>query len=259
MSIQTVQEFGSLIVDHDARQVFANDNPVHLTNTEYTLLATLVAQPRHAFRSEYLLRLMTGSDWAGETHALQVYVSRLRAKLRDSGLDPNLVMTVRGFGYRFEPGMDSQDDHMAPPRTVDPLDPDAEHEAFLLLDLHRTILWASESVESLLGWQAKGIEGTSLFDLIHPEDQPRALAARDGLDAGCPAASVMRFRTATENYRPLERITRPLIDKNGKSLAFHSELHAARDHRRAVAPSPSVIHLESNKRHASTSGAHRPG
>jgi PAS domain S-box-containing protein len=243
MSVQTMQQFGSLIVDHDARAVFMNEHPIPLTNAEFTLLATLVQQPRHAFRSEYLLRIITGSDWVGDTHALQACVSRLRAKIRESGANEQLISTVRGFGYRFEPTPDSPAPSMTESEADESSQDEAEQSAFLLLNLQRRILWASESVESLLGWQPKGIEGESLYDLIHPDDQRRARAAKEGLNAGYPAAIVFRMRTAMEGYRHVEELARPLVGSHGRAVAIHGVFNPARDRLRAMAPQPSAIHL----------------
>lgn len=243
MSIQSIQRFGSLIVDHDARVVFVDGRPMPLTTAEFTLLATLTQQPKHAFRSEYLLRLISGSDWVGETHALQACVSRLRAKFRESGADARHVSTVRGFGYRFEPTPDSPSPHMDGTGEDGSSQPAVEQSAFLLLDLRRKILWASDSVESLLGWQPKGIEGTTLYDLIHPDDQHRAWAAKEGLNAGYPAALVLRMRTATEGYRNVEELARPLVGKDGTAVAIHGAFNSAGDRVRAMAPQPSAIHL----------------
>jgi len=239
MSITSPQRFGSLVIDRDAREVLVDGHPVNLTKTEFALLATLAEQPRRAFSSEYLLRLITGNDWIGETHALQVYVSRLRTKLGESGTSPRLVQTVHGYGYRFEPGIDDPDAVARRPAGLE------VRPAFLLLNMERRIMWASDYVQSLLGWRARELESVLLVDLVHPEDQRRAIAAGPGLTEGRPADFVMRLRTAADSYHHIETLTRPIVGVDGKTVAFHSELRPARGSYRAITRRPVALHLKS--------------
>ena len=97
------QRFGALVIDRDAHEVTLDGTPVPLTKAEFALLSTLAANPRRALSGRDLLRAMWGSEWSADTTALQVHVSRLRAKLNENGSRPRHIVTVHGFGYRFEP------------------------------------------------------------------------------------------------------------------------------------------------------------
>ena len=153
---------GSLVIDRDAREVTIDGQPINLTNAEFTLLITLAESPRRAFRSEYLTEVLTDSEWVSEVHALQVAVSRLRRKLGESGTQPRRVVTVHGYGYRYEPDKGpSLATAMASNEQPFPLDP-LTLSAFVVLDSDRKILWASDTFTPLLGWQPSDLQGTVL-------------------------------------------------------------------------------------------------
>lgn len=98
------RRFGALTVDYDAKTAHLDGEQLPLTPSEFALLAALTLAPRKAVRSRDLLSAMWGDEWHADTTPLQVHVSRLRAKLGESGAAPSRIVSVRGFGYRFEPG-----------------------------------------------------------------------------------------------------------------------------------------------------------
>lgn len=98
-----IQRFGDLVIDHAAREVTLNGQSVGLTPAEFALLSTLASRAGQAISSRDLLEAMWGSEWSTDTTALQVHVSRLRAKLGERGRQSRLIVTVHGLGYRFEP------------------------------------------------------------------------------------------------------------------------------------------------------------
>lgn len=106
--------FGSLTIDYEAREVTLDGSPVALTKTEFLLLAALAEVPRRAMTSADLMRAIWGTDWVDDVGALQVQISRLRAKLGESGSKPARITSVRGYGYRFDPGVIER-----PARTVE--------------------------------------------------------------------------------------------------------------------------------------------
>jgi len=101
------RRFGALTVDYDAKAAHLDGEAIKLTPSEFALLAALTLVPRKAIRSRDLLSAMWGDEWRADTTPLQVHVSRLRAKLGESGAAPSRIVSVRGFGYRFEPGPDA--------------------------------------------------------------------------------------------------------------------------------------------------------
>ncbi len=92
-------EGGELVVDRDQRRVRRSGAEVHLTPTEFDLLVCLAASPRTVLTREKLLEEVW--DWADAsgTRTVDSHVKALRRKL---GAD--LVRTVHGVGYAFEPG-----------------------------------------------------------------------------------------------------------------------------------------------------------
>lgn len=76
---------------------------VHLTRTEFRLLAELVSAGGVVVTREELLQRVWGYDYFGDTRLLDVHVRRLRRKIEPQPDDPSLLTTVRGIGYRFGP------------------------------------------------------------------------------------------------------------------------------------------------------------
>ena len=91
-----VAEIGPLRIDHAARTVHLDDEPVALTRKEFDVLASLARQPGVALSRERILLDVWQTTWSGK-HTLEVHVASLRAKLGR----PDLVETVRGVGYRL--------------------------------------------------------------------------------------------------------------------------------------------------------------
>ena len=223
--MDTIHRHGttSLVIDREAHEVTIGGLPIHLTNTEFTLLTTLADSPRRAFSSEYLTQVLTDSEWVSEVHALHVTISRLRRKLGESGTQPRRVVTVHGYGYRYEPdptpNLEAVMASNAQPLSLDT----SMLSAFTVVAVDRTILWASDSFTQLLGWRPAELHGTVLYQLIHPDDRLHAMAAREDLDTGLPAALVIHLRTATGDYRLVEALARPIIGSDGETLSFLGE------------------------------------
>lgn len=85
---------GEIALDPESRTVTRKGEPVNLTRREFDLLQYLLENPNRVLTREQLLSQVWGFDYAGETNAVDVYISFLRNKL-GSGV----VETVRGVGY----------------------------------------------------------------------------------------------------------------------------------------------------------------
>jgi two-component system alkaline phosphatase synthesis response regulator PhoP len=78
---------------------------VQLTPIEFQLLKHFIRQPGHVLGRETLLREVWGYDFDGDSRVVDVHVQRLRAKIENRPGQPQLLQTVRGFGYRLvDPG-----------------------------------------------------------------------------------------------------------------------------------------------------------
>jgi DNA-binding response OmpR family regulator len=97
-------QYGRIAIDLAARQMTVDDAPVALRAKEFDLLAFLAARPRRAFSREELLRSVwqSATEWQKESTVTE-HVRRLRSKIEDDPLNPRLLQTVRGVGYRFDP------------------------------------------------------------------------------------------------------------------------------------------------------------
>lgn len=90
-----------LEVKIDTRQVSRHGQPVHLTPTEFKLLARLVREAGRVVTHRQLLADVWGSDCTEQTQYLRLYMAQLRAKLETHPADPILLLTEPGVGYRL--------------------------------------------------------------------------------------------------------------------------------------------------------------
>ncbi|ANH39216.1 Alkaline phosphatase synthesis transcriptional regulatory protein PhoP [Nocardioides dokdonensis FR1436] len=95
-------EHGPLRIDVDGRRAFHGDDELSLTRTEFDLLTELMRTPARVWTREALLRSVWGTDWATDTHLVEVHVGNLRRKIEAGQKDLKLIRTVRGVGYRME-------------------------------------------------------------------------------------------------------------------------------------------------------------
>lgn len=98
-----VLQAAGLEVDTTSRQVRLRGTPLALTATEFRLLEFLMSRPGVVFSREQLLNAVWGQDRAITDRAVDVYVLRLRQKIEEDPTAPELIHSVRGFGYTFEP------------------------------------------------------------------------------------------------------------------------------------------------------------
>jgi DNA-binding response OmpR family regulator len=96
-----VLEAGPLRIDPDRRTVQLGGAPVDLTYVEFELLRTLAASPGRVFSRRALLEAVWGDAAYREPRTIDVHVRHLREKLERDPSDPDLILTVRGAGYRF--------------------------------------------------------------------------------------------------------------------------------------------------------------
>lgn len=92
---------GDLGVDLKARRVRVSGTDVHLTPTEYALLARLVRQAGQVVTHRQLLTDVWGAEHTDQTHYLRLYMGQLRSKLEADTADPQHLLTEPGVGYRI--------------------------------------------------------------------------------------------------------------------------------------------------------------
>jgi two-component system, OmpR family, KDP operon response regulator KdpE len=96
-----VFEVGGIRVDLVRRQVLRDHEEVHLTPTEYKLLAALVRHAGRVVTHRQLLTDVWGGNYADQTHYLRVYMTQLRHKLERDPARPRMLTTEPGVGYRL--------------------------------------------------------------------------------------------------------------------------------------------------------------
>jgi len=92
---------GGLVIDLAKRAVTVDGTPVHLTRTEFDILALLARNADRVVTSRMLLESVWGPDYAFDTQTLRVHVSHLRQKIEPPGGVPRYVLTEPGVGFRF--------------------------------------------------------------------------------------------------------------------------------------------------------------
>ncbi|MDM5177280.1 two-component system response regulator KdpE [Massilia sp. DJPM01] len=93
--------FGSVSVDLKARRVTKGGQHVHLTPTEFRLLAVIVANAGRVVTNPQLLREVWGPSHGEDGHYLRIYMGHLRHKLEDDPAQPRCLLTETGVGYRL--------------------------------------------------------------------------------------------------------------------------------------------------------------
>lgn len=97
------QTIGAIHIDRARHTVRVHDAPVHLTPSEFKLLALLSEHPEQVFTRRQIMEHLWSSIYVGDERACDVHVSSLRRKIeRDPGR-PERLVTVRGVGYKLMP------------------------------------------------------------------------------------------------------------------------------------------------------------
>ena len=92
---------GNLSLDPDRREAKVDGRILELTYVEFELLRTLVAQPGKVFSRRSLLQAIWGDSSYREPRTIDVHVRHLREKVEHDPSEPELILTVRGAGYRL--------------------------------------------------------------------------------------------------------------------------------------------------------------
>jgi two-component system response regulator MtrA len=91
---------GDLTIDVAGHEVARGGEPIALTPLEFDLLVCLARRPWQVFTREVLLERVWGYRHAADTRLVNVHVQRLRSKVEHDPVKPEIVVTVRGVGYR---------------------------------------------------------------------------------------------------------------------------------------------------------------
>jgi DNA-binding response OmpR family regulator len=95
-------KIGDLEINISRHQAFYRNSPLDLTPKEYDLLLFLARNKGFVFSREQLLEKVWGYDYAGNTRTVDVHIRWLRKKLEADPRNPELILTIRGAGYKLE-------------------------------------------------------------------------------------------------------------------------------------------------------------
>jgi two-component system, OmpR family, response regulator ResD len=98
-----VLDLGDIRIDPMARQVFAHDEEILLTQREFDVLLFMARHPLQVFSREQLMDAVWQYSFYTDTSTVTVHIRRLRAKLEADPSRPTHIQTVWGSGYRFVP------------------------------------------------------------------------------------------------------------------------------------------------------------
>lgn len=93
-------KISDLSIDFNAHEVSRAGKVIALTRLEFDLLVALAREPGRAFSRDALLGEVWGYRHSTDTRLVNVHVQRLRAKIEEDPEHPEIVLTVRGVGYK---------------------------------------------------------------------------------------------------------------------------------------------------------------
>jgi two-component system, OmpR family, response regulator MtrA len=96
-------QIGDLTIDVAGHSVKRGGQAISLTPLEFDLLVALARKPWQVFTREVLLEQVWGYRHAADTRLVNVHVQRLRSKIEKDPEQPEIVVTVRGVGYKAGP------------------------------------------------------------------------------------------------------------------------------------------------------------
>ena len=82
-------------------RVTRDDSDLNLSPKEYKILELFIKNPKRVWSRDQLLEKVWGVDFVGDTKTVDVHIRWLREKIEVTPSAPELIQTVRGFGYRF--------------------------------------------------------------------------------------------------------------------------------------------------------------
>lgn len=101
ITTESVVKVGSLTVDPNRYEVTLGDKRIELSPKEFDLLRFMATHPGQVFSRQSLLDRVWGADAYVEDRTVDVHIRWLREKIEVNASRPELLLTVRGVGYKF--------------------------------------------------------------------------------------------------------------------------------------------------------------
>ncbi|PUA39099.1 DNA-binding response regulator [Paenibacillus elgii] len=102
-SERTVWDYGVLRIDKDEGRIVVNGQDVHPTAKEFELLIFFCSHPNRIFTASQLYERVWQEDFLGDDKTVVMHISRLRRKMEADPKNPEIIVNMRGIGYKFIP------------------------------------------------------------------------------------------------------------------------------------------------------------
>ena len=93
---------GAVALDPDRHEITIRGEPVAMPLKEFELLHLLLENAGRVLTRDTLISRVWGYDYVGDTKTLDVHIKRLRRKIELDPSDPQLIVTIRGLGYKYQ-------------------------------------------------------------------------------------------------------------------------------------------------------------
>ena len=100
--LKNVVRFGDFLLNMNNRTLSKNGKLIDLTPVEFQIMEYFFSNPGTALSRTSILNHVWGQNYAGEEKIVDVNIRRLRMKIEDDPSVPKHIMTVWGFGYKWE-------------------------------------------------------------------------------------------------------------------------------------------------------------
>ena len=94
-------QFGSLLIDRDARTVSVAEQPCELTSYQFDLLVVLAERAGRVLTRDQIMEAVRGRELDAFDRSIDVHMGRIRAAIEHDAKNPKRILTVRGVGYVF--------------------------------------------------------------------------------------------------------------------------------------------------------------
>ena len=94
---------GNFVLDEKSRMMYKNGNPIELTQVEFQIVELFFRNSGTALVREKILEGVWGENYYGDVKIVDVNIRRLRMKIEDEASNPQHILTVWGYGYRWNP------------------------------------------------------------------------------------------------------------------------------------------------------------
>ena len=96
-----IQRFGDVELDRQLNVVSKGGIELSLTKTEFNLLCEFADHPGMVMSRDQLLERVWGYEYLGDSRLVDAHIRRLRVKIEDQPMNPTIIQTVHGMGYKL--------------------------------------------------------------------------------------------------------------------------------------------------------------